>query len=305
MSKELQKNVTPAEAVNTIERVVGTFPGYRRAHTKGIAFDAIFEPSGEASNWTRALHLQRDPVPAVVRFSHFWPTPDPNELLVPIKGMAVQFRLPDGSFTNLTMANIPVFITKTPEAFVRLLQVLTREPLSLLEKLEVLRRMPEFSTLPDLLRSLKPPISFATECYHSLHSFYLVSHEGERQAVRFTWEPLLSEGLKERKGFGPPTNLESELRRRLETGHQIRFRLILQLAAPEDNIDDPSIKWPKERKTVDAGLLTIKSIREESADRMVFDPTVMTDGIENSADPILHFRSPVYGVSANRRIHGR
>ncbi|MBB4825639.1 catalase [Sporosarcina luteola] len=301
MERELQKNVTPEDAVDTIEKVVGTFPGYRRAHTKGIAFDAIFEPNGNASYLTRALHLQTDSVPAVVRFSHFWPTPDPKELLVPIKGMAVQFRLPDGSYTNLAMANIPVFITKTPEAFIRLIQLMTKEPLSFPEKLNVLRKMPEYSTIPELLKSLKPPSSFATESYHSLHSFYLISKEGKRQAVRFAWEPILPSDTIGSKTFGSAANLEEELRNRMEAEAPIRFQLTFQLAASDDPIDDPSISWPKERKTIHAGHLTLQKMRADEADQFVFDPTLMIDGIECSDDPILHFRSPVYHVSADRR----
>jgi catalase len=56
---------------------------------------------------------------------------------------------------------------------------------------------------------------------------------------------------------------------------------------------------------VDAGHLTITA---ESADQdhwadQVFDPTLLTDGIDLSDDPILAARSTVYAVSYDRRHH--
>ncbi|GKV54146.1 catalase-related peroxidase [Sporosarcina sp. NCCP-2222] len=300
MDEQLGREVTPEEAVDSIENAVGTYPGQRRAHTKGIAFDATFQPNGAASSLTTAKHLQDESVNAIVRFSHFWPTPNPHELLVPIKGMAVRFLLQENVFTNLVMANVPVFLTKTPEAFIRLVQVMAKEPLSITEKLEVLIKKPEFATIPKLLKSLKPPASFATETYHALHSFYLVSSEGTRQAVRFFWKPVKSSSV--RKSYGSRIDLETELVKRLEDGLPVQFRLFIQLAQPEDPIDDPSLMWPADRQTIDIGMLSLNSVREDGAESLVFDPTVLTEGIECSDDPILHFRSPVYDLSAARRL---
>ena len=38
---------------------------------------------------------------------------------------------------------------------------------------------------------------------------------------------------------------------------------------------------------------------------LVFDPTRVTDGIELSADPILHIRPDAYAVSVERRSGAR
>jgi hypothetical protein len=40
---------------------------------------------------------------------------------------------------------------------------------------------------------------------------------------------------------------------------------------------------------------------QAAVENLVFDPTNVTSGIELSDDPILHFRSQVYGESYNRR----
>lgn len=302
MVPERDEGITPEVAVDAIENIVGTFPGYRRAHAKGIAFEAIFQPNGATASITTARHLQTEPVPAIVRFSHSSPTPKPHEAFVPIKGMSVRFQLSNNEITNLTMANIPVFITKTPEAFIRLLQVMSKEPLSIKEKFEVIRDSPEFHTIPKLMKALKPVSSFASETYNSLHAYYLVNQQGEKQAVRFKWEPIIHG--KDTSVSSSKIDLETELVHRQDK-ECIRFRLLVQLASPSDSIDDPSIMWPEDRKTIEAGVLTLTQVREDRAEELVFDPTVVTEGIECSNDPVLHFRSAVYKESASRRLRER
>ncbi|MDN4606810.1 catalase [Sporosarcina highlanderae] len=291
--------IAPDKAVDAIEEFAGRYPGYRRAHPKGIAFDAKFEPNGNVASLTKAQHLQDGKVQAVVRFSHSTVTPDPPEWLVPIKGMAVQFSLPDGGVTNLTMANVPVFVTKTPEAFVRLLKMMTNGELSWREKWRVLRKDPEYRTVLVLLKQLKPTTSFAEETYHALHSYYLVNEQDKRQAVRFRWVPVLEEN----KGLltGHMDDLETELIERMKS-EDVQFRLMVLIAGEGDLVDDPSVRWPEERPMIEAGILTLKSVREDAAESLVFDPTMEVEGLECSDDPILRYRSPVYAESSGRRL---
>ena len=84
----------------------------------------------------------------------------------------------------------------------------------------------------------------------------------------------------------------------------MRFALQLQLAADGDPIDDPTARWPEDRGTAEVGTLELTGLeegREQGDDILVFDPTRVTDGIETSADPILHFRSRAYSVSMELR----
>ncbi|WP_339251361.1 catalase [Sporosarcina sp. FSL W8-0480] len=293
------KYIAPDEAVDAIEDFAGRYPGYRRAHAKGIAFEAEFVPNGNVASLTKAQHLLGEKVQTVVRYSHSTVTPDPPEWLVPFKGMAVRFSLPNGGVTNLTMANIPVFITKTPEAFVRLLKMMTKGELSWREKWRVLRKDTEFRAVPTLLKQLKPTVSFAEETYYALHSYYLVNEQNKRQAVRFRWVPV----LEEERGLlaGRMDDLEAELIDRMKSG-DVQFRLVIQIAGEGDLVDDPSVRWPEERPMIDAGILTLKSVREDAAERLVFDPTIEVQGLECSDDPILRYRSSVYAESSGRRL---
>ena len=286
------------ETVDAIEKIVGISPGYRRVHAKGVSLNAVFEPSGMASSFTTASHLQNEKTGVIVRFSHTFPSPERYEALVPIKGMAVHFLLQNDQITVLTMVNVPVFITKTPDAFINLLKVMSKGSITVGEKFEKIRKSLEWNTIPKALIHLKPVTSFSTETYHALHTYYLIGSNGEKQAVRFKWEPIINASLeKSSLKYG---DLEKELVSKLDK-MPIRFRLILQLANSEDPINDPSIEWPEERQTIDAGVLTLQEVIADGAEDLVFDPTVVTEGIECSEDPVLHFRSSVYKESALRR----
>ena len=84
----------------------------------------------------------------------------------------------------------------------------------------------------------------------------------------------------------------------------MRFRLQVRLAADGDAVDDPTKAWPESRETVEVGVLELTGLdttREQGGDVLVFDPMRVTDGIEPSADPILHFRRAAYDVSVQRR----
>ncbi len=78
---------------------------------------------------------------------------------------------------------------------------------------------------------------------------------------------------------------------------------MLQIAGPEDPVDDPAALWPEDRESVIAGTLTVTDPQspDETHEPIVFDPTRMTDGIEPSNDPVLQFRPPAYSLSAQRR----
>jgi catalase len=76
------------------------------------------------------------------------------------------------------------------------------------------------------------------------------------------------------------------------------------VAEDGDDVHDPTVAWPEERERVEVGRLVLtgpETEREREGDILVFDPTRVTDGIELSDDPILHFRPQAYSVSVERR----
>ena len=81
----------------------------------------------------------------------------------------------------------------------------------------------------------------------------------------------------------------------------------MTIGQPGDPQDDPTQYWPKDRKEIKAGTLTISSASPQNGaacEKINFDPMVMADGIEPTNDPILQFRSPAYAVSYSKRLNG-
>ena len=96
--------------------------------------------------------------------------------------------------------------------------------------------------------------------------------------------------------------LEDEIRQRVARG-PVQFKVVLQLAAPGDKIDDPSVAWASTNKITTLGTLTVASVvpDSEATERaLLFLPALLPVGIE-SADPMIHFRNKTYPVSYERR----
>ncbi|WP_156765701.1 catalase, partial [Mycobacterium sp. 1245499.0] len=72
---------------------------------------------------------------------------------------------------------------------------------------------------------------------------------------------------------------------------------------PTDSTVDPSAAW-QSTQIVTVGTLAITGLdteREHGGDIVVFDPMRVTDGIEPSDDPVLHFRTLAYSASVKLR----
>jgi catalase len=85
-----------------------------------------------------------------------------------------------------------------------------------------------------------------------------------------------------------PNFLMDELQERLKRG-PVTFRLGAQLAAVGDPTKDPTKPWPNDRKVVELGVLTIDKVVPDSAaaeKKLLFLPGQLTDGIEESDDPM-------------------
>ena len=81
--------------VDSMERMSGRHPGYRRSSARGAGFRATFTPTGEAAALTTAAHLQTRTVPATVRFSNSEGDPRTPDTAPVTRGMATRFHLHD------------------------------------------------------------------------------------------------------------------------------------------------------------------------------------------------------------------
>ncbi|RRN72317.1 catalase family peroxidase [Peribacillus simplex] len=297
------------EAVNVIENVAGTYPGYRRVHARGYVYEGVFTPNGKASPLTVASHLQDEAVPVIIRFSNSSPIPSHPDAISPVKGMAVKFKLPNGEASDLITVTIPLFFAKTPEAFVDIADFFksAKEGFPNLKELtKILLKYPESKASLQMLKEMRSPASFSTCQYYSIHAFYFINAEGRRQAIKYEWVPDagLSMLAKEEVAKHSAEYLEEEMEERLKQG-PVGFKLNIQIGGENDPSDDPTTAWSEEKQVITVGHLVISNKLETIRDHLLFDPTNITEGIECPEDPILHFRHRAYAISYERRINNQ
>jgi catalase len=296
--------LTPADMIAGINRAFAQTTGigdHRTLHAKGRFYAGTYTATPEAAELCRAGHLRGDPVPVWVRWSNGGGNPRLPDKAPDVRGMAVSFRLPDGTATDLLGQTAPRFPLRTPEQFLALVRAganPARLPL-------LLARYP--SMVPAILAnaragSIKPPVSYAEATFYPIHAYKWIAPDGGESWVRYTLTPLAAkEDRLER--FEGPDRLQDEIVARLERG-PVRFRLDVRIAGPGDDPHDPTSVWSDSARLVDAGTIEVTGpdpAREQDGEVVVFDPARVVDGIELSDDPILRYRPAAYSESVNRR----
>jgi catalase len=297
--------VTPDQAIDTIRETGGAQPGYRALHAKGKLYRGTFTATAEAARLSRAGHLDGSAVPALIRFSSGSGNPAQPDNAPGVRGMAVKFTLPDGSTTDVSTQTARLFPVSTPDGFVSLLRAARPGATAPLRLVGYIATHPRFlSALPVVRDANRVPASYGTAEYHGLHAFRWVAADGSARFVRYHLLPSAGEEfLPPRVAAEKSVNfLIEELDERLAS-QPVRFSYQVQVAAEGDSTVDPSKPWHS-TKTVTVGTLEVTGIdteREHGGDIVVFDPMRVTDGIEPSNDPVLHFRTLAYSASVKLR----
>src|SRR5207253_9591843 len=93
----------PEQTVDAFNGVFGVHPKARSNHAKGVLLEGTFTPSASAASVSKAAHLQKQksPVPVTVRFSDGSGLPTVPDIDEMNRGMAVEFKVPDGSKTDI------------------------------------------------------------------------------------------------------------------------------------------------------------------------------------------------------------
>src|SRR5262245_44476236 len=106
-------------AVDALNTLFGSHPGFRAVHAKGLLCEGAFTPSVTAPSLSRAPHFQAA-VPVTVRFSNFTGIPnipDSDPYANP-RGLAIRFHLPDESGTDIVSHSFNGFPAGTVEEFI-------------------------------------------------------------------------------------------------------------------------------------------------------------------------------------------
>ena len=301
-----QNQPVEEQIVNAMNKAFGTHPGFRANHAKGIVVEGSFKASPEAAGLSRAVVFNGGTVPVTVRFSDSTGIPnipDGSKAANP-HGMAIKFHLPDGRDTDMVINSLKFFPVATGEAFRDLLLAVAASPPDAAKPTKFDQFAASHPSVPAALATAATPDSFADEEYHGINAFIFVNKAGEKQAVRYQMVPERIVHLDAADaGKRPPDFLLDELPQRLKRG-PVTFHLKAQLAAADDSTNDATKPWPESRRVVELGVLTIDRSVANSAEAqktLAFLPGQLTDGIEQSDDPLIDVRNAAYAISFSRR----
>jgi catalase len=298
-----------AQLVETMRTLAGPHPGFRPVHAKGIVCSGAFRASAGARAVSRALHLQGQAVPTVMRFSNSSGDPNVHDGIPNARALAVKFRLLDGKNADILALHIEGFPARTPEEFLAFLRAQLPDPATGKPAPDAVPRFleshPATRAFIERLTKKPVPVGYGQACYYAEHAFQFTAADGSSRFGRYRWIPEAGEAyLSPDDASTRSTNfLREELEGRLSNG-PVAFRLLLQLAGESDPTDDVTALWPADRPLVELGRLEVTRISPtSSADerRLVFDPTNVADGISLSADPIPLARSAAYSISYDQR----
>ncbi|MCC6757289.1 MAG: catalase family peroxidase [Arenimonas sp.] len=285
------------------------YPGFRRAHAKGVCVAGYFEPTPEAAALSAARVFTQARTPVLGRLSIGGGDPLGKDAQARVRSLALQLQTDDGQEWRMAMNSFPFFAVSTPEAFAEQMAATRPDPRTGKpdpDRLQqFLARHPEAGKFMAWAKSAPWPDSWANTAYNGVHAFRFTDAGGASRYVRWSFVPqapfaALDEAARQAADAG---YLADEFGTRLAQG-PVRWTLRITVAADGDPVDDPSRPWPAERAGIDAGTLAIDRMQAqaEGACRDInFDPTILPAGIAASGDPVLAARSAAYSASFNRR----
>jgi catalase len=302
-----QEASTAEQTIDVMNTLFGKHPGARANHAKGVVAEGSFTPSAEAARISKASLFKGPAVPVTIRFSDATgvPTiPDGSANANP-HGMALKFKLSDGSEMDVVTNALKYFPVATGEEFRDLLKAVADSGPNAAHPTALERFASAHPAAATAGGTAKTPSSLARQTYNGVNAFIFVDAAGKRQPFRFRIEPAQCEEIlsTEEAAKRDSNYLMAEIGPRIAK-EPAKFRLLAQLAEPGDPTNDATKPWPDDRKTVDLGTLTVSKAVPDSAEAekaLLFMPNNLTDGIEVSDDPLIDARVQAYAVSFSRR----
>jgi catalase len=300
--------LTPARFADAFEQIDGTHPGFRRNHAKGVGVSGFFDSNGNGIRLSKADVFREGRVPVLGRFSLNGGQPYAADTPDAVRGLGLEFSLPDGELWRTATVNLPVFPVRTPEAFHEL--ILASKPDPNTGKPDPANMEAFFARHPESAKALTiikgQPFSsgFENSTFHSLNAFRFTNAAGASMPVRWILTPTqpfksASAGTVSQDRNYLFDGLIAQIHRQ-----PLHWHLTIIIGQPGDATNDASIPWPAEREQVDVGTLTLDKVESDdtSAARDInFDPLVLPAGVAPSDDPVLSARSAIYSQSYTRR----
>jgi catalase len=300
--------LTPGRLTDAFEQVDGLHAGFRRNHAKGVGVSGFFDSDGNGVRLSKAVVFRPGRVPVIGRFSLSGGQPDAADRPDTVRGLGLQFSLPDGELWRTAMINLPVFPFRSPEAFYERMiaskpdpQTGKPDPANLKA---FLARHPETVQALAVIKSQPVSSGFENSTFHGLSAFHFINAAGDSTPVRWLITPVQPF---EPAGAASPADDKSYLFDALIAAihrQPLRWHLAVIVGQPGDPTNDASARWPEGREKLNVGTLTLDRVESDdtsAATDINFDPLVLPAGIVPSDDPLLSARSAVYSQSFTRR----
>ena len=171
--------MTPARLTDGFEEVNGVHPGFRRNHAKGVGVSGFFESNGNGVRLSKAAVFQPGRVPVLGRFSLGGGQPYAPDTASAVRGLGLQFSLPDGELWRTAMIHLPVFPVRTPEAFYEQLLAFRPDPRTGLpdpaKKEAFLALHPETKKALEFIERQPASSGFGDSTFYGLNAFRFIN----------------------------------------------------------------------------------------------------------------------------------
>lgn len=298
-------NTSPTQLVDALHSAFGTHHA-RAVHAKGFMLEGTFTPTQEARSLS-AARLFDQSATVLVRFSDFTGIPDIPDTAdgANPRGLAIKFRVSDGSFVDVVTHSFNGFPVRTSAEFAVLLRAIGASGPGAAKPTPLDRFLEAHPIARQFLTSQKPaPVSYGTLAYFGVNAFRFTNSAGKKTAVRYRFVPRAGEQFLDKQAVAgkSPNYLQDEIGARVSAGG-IDFDWYAQVAAAGDDVTDPSVPWPEARSLVKLGTIHITHLVPDAnaVDKAtMFLPGNVPVGIE-PADPMIAMRTSSYPISFGLR----
>ena len=289
-------------------KIFGPHAGFRPAHAKGLMLKGTFTPDAGATALTRAPHITRASTPVTARFSNLTgiPTIPDNAPDANPRGLAIRFNLAEHVHTDIVSHSTDGFPTRDGYEFLEFLKAAGASGPEVPSPKPIEQFLGTHPAALRFVQTPKPfPSSLARDTYFGVTAFAFTNAQGETRFGRYRIVPEAgNDYLPDNEVARLRTDYHyEELEHRMKQA-PVRFRILVQVAAPGDVTDDATIHWPEDRELVSLGVLELTGVLADSLvqqKQIIFDPIPRVEGIEPSADPLLELRAAIYLLSGRER----
>ena len=267
-----------------------------------------FKPAAEAVSLAAAPHMIRDFTPVTVRFSNSTgiPTIPDNAPEANPRGFAIRFNLAEHVHTDIIAHSTDGFPAHDGYEFLEFLKAAAASGPDVPSPKPIETFLGSHPAALAFVQAPKPfPSSLARETYYGVTAFKFTNDAGQSKAGRYRIVP--EEGndfLTDAQVTALPPNYHYDEIVRHVIERPVRFKILVQIAALEDIVDDATIHWPESRELFELGTIELTAVLPDNPaqqQRIIFDPIPRVDGIEPSADPLLELRAAIYLLSGRER----